>query len=143
METVLQDCAYARSLFVEKPHSSPLSCSRSRLALARTTAIFSVVNANSAAPAAFQGPQPHRHVWLDNRKAGVDQDWHSYPNYVDYCEQNSTFEQIAAFNDRSFQSYGRRRARACDRRVVNCQPVLGAGVDPVQDERCQRGEGAG
>jgi putative ABC transport system permease protein len=43
---------------------------------------------------------------MDNPKLGVKEDWHAYPNYVDFKEQNQVFEDMAAFNNRSFNLTG-------------------------------------
>lgn len=45
-------------------------------------------------------------VWMNNTRLNITEDWHSWPNYVDYRDQNRVFENIAAFNNRSFNLTG-------------------------------------
>jgi putative ABC transport system permease protein len=132
METVLQDLRYAIRASLKKPAFIVIVVLALALGIGANTAIFSVVNAILLRPLPFKNPDRIVMVWMNNHKLGVDQDWHSYPNYADYREQNSTFEDIAAFNDRSFNLTGTGEPV----RVIgawasaNLFPVLG--VDPVQ-----------
>jgi putative ABC transport system permease protein len=45
-------------------------------------------------------------VWMDNQRMKVSEDIHSYPNYVDYRDQNQTFESIAAYSGMSVNLIG-------------------------------------
>jgi putative ABC transport system permease protein len=76
------------------------------IGIGATTAIFSVVNAILLRALPYGDPDRIVMVWMDNRKLDLDQDFHSYPNYADYRDQNQTFDEIAAFNDRSFNLTG-------------------------------------
>jgi putative ABC transport system permease protein len=132
METVLQDLRYAIRAFLKKPASVVIVVFALAIGIGANTAIFSVVNAILLRPLPYKNPDRIIMVWMDNHKLAVDQDWHSYPNYVDYRDQNSTFEEIAAFNDRSFNLTGTGEPV----RVIgawstaNLFAVLGA--DPIQ-----------
>jgi putative ABC transport system permease protein len=76
------------------------------IGIGATTAIFSVVNAILIRPLPYGNPDRIVMVWMDNPKLNLDQDYHSYANYADYRDQNQTFEEVAAFNDRSFNLTG-------------------------------------
>src|ERR1044072_2500096 len=102
METLLQDLRYAIRAALKKPGFIIIVVFALAIGIGANTAIFSVVNAILLRPLPYKNPDRIVMVWMSNPKLGVTEDWHSYPNYVDYRDQNSTFEEIAAFNDRSF-----------------------------------------
>src|SRR5438270_4647683 len=106
METVLQDLRYAIRASLKKPAFIAIVILALAIGIGANTAIFSVVNAILLRPLPYKNPDRIIMVWMDNGKLAVDQDWHSYPNYADYRDQNSTFEEIGAFNDRSFNLTG-------------------------------------
>jgi putative ABC transport system permease protein len=106
METLFQDLRYSFRMLAKKPAFTAIVVFVMALGIGATTAIFSVVNAIVLRPLPYQNPDRLVMVWMDNRKLGIDQDWHSYPNYLDYRDHNQTFETIAAFNNRSFNLTG-------------------------------------
>src|ERR1041384_6809306 len=67
------------------------------LGIGANTAIFSVVNAVLLRPLPFAEPDRLVIVWMDNRGMGVKEDIHSYPNFVDYRDQNKVFASLAAY----------------------------------------------
>ncbi len=71
-------------------------------------------------------------IWMNNPKIGVDQDWHSYPNYADYKEQNQVFEDMAAFNDRSYNLTGTGEPVRVMGTVASANLFSVMGVDPAQ-----------
>ncbi len=64
------------------------------LAIGANTAVFSLVNAVLVSPLPF--PDPSRLVEVNGRRADVDRDPLSLPDYLDLRERNRTFEQLAA-----------------------------------------------
>src|SRR5581483_1607341 len=132
METVLQDLRYALRASLNRPAFVIIVILALAIGIGANTAIFSVVNAILLRPLPYKNPDRIVMVWMSNGKLAIDQDWHSYPNYVDYRDQNSTFEEVAAFNDRSFNLTGNgepvRVAGAWS--TANLFAVMG--VDPLQ-----------
>jgi predicted permease len=106
METVLQDLRYAIRSSLKKPGFVVIVVLALAIGIGANTAIFSVVNAILLRPLPYKNPDRIVMVWMSNGKLGVAEDWHSYPNYVDYRDQNSTFEEVAAFNNRGFNLTG-------------------------------------
>jgi hypothetical protein len=45
-----------------------------------------------AAPAPYPSPDRLAMVWMDNARIAPSGDWHSFPDYLDYKQQNTTFE---------------------------------------------------
>jgi putative ABC transport system permease protein len=76
------------------------------IGIGANTAIFSVVNAILLRPLPYKNPDRISMIWLDNKRLGLDQDWHSYPNFMDYKEQNQSFDDMAAFNNLSLNLTG-------------------------------------
>ncbi len=88
-------------MMVKKPAFTSIVVIALGIGIGATTAIFSVVNAIILRPLSYKNSDRLVMVWMNNTRMGIDQDWHSYPNYADYRDQNQTFETIAAFNNRS------------------------------------------
>jgi putative ABC transport system permease protein len=106
METLLQDLRYAIRMLRKKPSFTIVVVLALAIGIGANTAIFSVVNAILLRPLPYKNFDRISMIWMNNPKLGVSEDWHSYPNYVDYKEQNQVFEDMAAFNNRSFNLTG-------------------------------------
>src|ERR1051325_9390910 len=132
MQTFWQDLRYGARMLSKNPAISLIALFSLALGIGANTAIFSVVNAVLLRPLPYKNPDRIAMVWMNNPKLGVDQDWHSYPNYTDYKEQNQVFEEMAAFNNRSFNLTGTgdpvRVTGAWT--TASLFPVLG--VDPIK-----------
>src|SRR5215471_8968802 len=106
MEALLRDIRFAKRMLLQKASVTTIIVLALALGIGASTAIFSVVNGILLRPLPYANPDRIVMVWMDNHRLGIDQDWHSYANYVDYRDQNQVFEQIAAFNDRTFNVTG-------------------------------------
>jgi putative ABC transport system permease protein len=105
-EDMFQDLSYGARMLLHKPAFTLVALIALALGIGASTAIFSIVNGILLRSLPYSNPDRIVMVWMDNHRLGLDQDWHSYPNYVDYRDQNQSFEQMAAFNDRSFNLTG-------------------------------------
>jgi putative ABC transport system permease protein len=106
METLLQDLRYTVRVLLKKPAFTAIVVLALAIGIGANTAIFSVVNAILLRPLPYKNFDRISMIWMDNPKLGVAEDWHSYPNYVDYKQQNQVYEDMAAFNNRSFNLTG-------------------------------------
>ena len=106
MEILLQDLRYGVRMLRNKPAFTMIVVLALAIGIGANTAIFSVVNAILLRPLPYKNADRISMIWMDNPKLGVSQDWHSYPNYIDYKDQNQSYEDMAAFNDRSFNLTG-------------------------------------
>jgi putative ABC transport system permease protein len=106
METLLQDLKYSIRMLLKKPSFTAIAILALAIGIGANTAIFSVVNAILLRPLPYKNFDRISMIWMDNPKLGVAEDWHSYPNYLDYKEQNQVYEDMAAFNNRSFNLTG-------------------------------------
>ncbi|HVG18824.1 MAG TPA: ABC transporter permease, partial [Blastocatellia bacterium] len=142
MENFLQDIRYAVRMLLKKPAFTAIVVLALAIGIGANTAIFSVVNAILLRPLPYKNPDRISMVWLDNKRMGVDQDWHSYPNFMDYKEQSQTFDDMAAFNDRSFNLTGAGEpvritgvwATASLFSVLGIEPALGRAFTVEEEE---------
>jgi len=106
METLIQDLRYSVRMLLKKPSFTAIAVLALAIGIGANTAIFSVVNAILLRPLPYKNFERVSMIWMDNPKLGVTEDWHSYPNYLDFKEQNQSYEDMAAFNTRSFNLTG-------------------------------------
>ena len=106
METLLQDLRYAVRMLVQKPAFALVVVSALALGIGANTAIFSVVNSILLRPLPYREPSRLVMVWMNNKRMNVDQDIHSYANYLDYRDQNQVFESLAAYSGVSLSLVG-------------------------------------
>ncbi|MGA9769112.1 MAG: ABC transporter permease [Blastocatellia bacterium] len=132
METLLQDVRYSLRMLVKKPSFTAIVVLALAIGIGANTAIFSVVNAILLRPLPYKNPDRIAMIWMNNPKLGVAQDWHSYPNYVDYKEQNQVFEDMAAFNDRSYTLTGTGEPVRVMGAVTTANLFSVIGADPAQ-----------
>lgn len=97
MEALIQDVRYSIRLLRKQPMVTVMAVLILALGIGANTAIFSVVNAVLIRPLPY--PEPHRLVWMwnNNRSSGVEREPLSFPNFVDFRDQNKSFEDVAGF----------------------------------------------
>src|SRR6185295_6155970 len=95
METLLRDLRYGmRSLF-KRPGFTAVALIALALGIGANTAIFSLVNAVLLRPLPFN--EPDRLVWMwGNIRSGGNRASVSPLDFLDYRNQNTTFENYAA-----------------------------------------------
>jgi len=142
METLWQDLRFGLRMSLKHPGFIAAVVLALALGIGANTVIFSVVNAILLNPLPYPHPDRLVMVWLDNKRLGLDQDWHSYPNYADYRDQNKVFEKLAAFNDRRFNLTGEGEperiigawATANFFAVMGVEPVMGRAFTVEEEE---------
>jgi len=72
------------------------------LGIGANSAIFSVVDAVLLRPLPYKDPDRLMALWAKNDPKGLTQRPLSYPNFVDWREQNQVFEYLAAVRQESF-----------------------------------------
>ncbi|HEX8179602.1 MAG TPA: ABC transporter permease [Pyrinomonadaceae bacterium] len=101
-----QDVRYGARMLWRSPGFTVVAVLALALGVGATTAIFSVMNAVLWRPLPFREPDRLVMIWMDNRRFGMHEDIHSYPNYEDYRNQNTTFAQLAAYTTQGFNLTG-------------------------------------
>jgi putative ABC transport system permease protein len=97
MSDLGNDLRYGLRAFTRAPAFSSVALITLALGIGATTAIFSVVNAVILRPLPYPEPDRIVQVWMDNRRTGLDEDLHSFPNYADLRDQNGVFSNMAAY----------------------------------------------
>ena len=106
MENLFQDLRYGIRMLISKPAFAAIVIAALALGIGANTAIFSVVNSILLRPLPYRDPDRLVMIWMDNKRMNVDQDIHSYANYIDYRDQNQVFEAMAAYSGVSLNLVG-------------------------------------
>jgi putative ABC transport system permease protein len=95
METLLRDIRYGVRSLAKRPGFTAIALIALALGIGANTAIFTLVNAVLLRPLPFA--EPDRLVWVwGNIKGGGSRASVSPPDFLDYRQQNTTFEEFAA-----------------------------------------------
>jgi putative ABC transport system permease protein len=106
METLIQDIRYGIRTLIKKPAFTAVVVAALALGIGANTAIFSIVNSILLRPLPYKDPDRLAMIWMDNKRMNVDQDIHSFANYIDYRDQNQVFESMAAYSGISLNLVG-------------------------------------
>ncbi len=101
LETFWHDLRYAVRMLRRSPAFTVTAVITLALGIGATSAIFSVVSGVLLRPLPYPSPDRLAMVWMDNARIGLREDWHSFPDYLDYKQQSTTFADMAIFNNRS------------------------------------------
>lgn len=125
-----QDLRYAGRMQLKNPAFTIVAVIALALGIGANTAIFSVVNSVLLRPLPYKDPERLVMVWEDASKFGYPRDTPAAANYVDWRDQNTVFEGMAAIADESFNLTGTGDPERLEGRLVsaNLFPLLG--VDP-------------
>jgi putative ABC transport system permease protein len=104
MTTLLQDLRYGIRMLLKNPGFTIVAVLALTLGIGADSAIFSVVNAVLLRPLPY--PDSERLVILRERSPQLEGMSVAYPNFIDWREQNSTFENIGVFRRQSFNLTG-------------------------------------
>jgi putative ABC transport system permease protein len=102
METVWQDLRYTARMLLKNPGFTLIAIITLALGIGANSAIFSVVDAVLLRPLLYEDPNRLMALWAKNDTRGLTQRPLSYPNFVDWREQNQVFEYLAAVRQESF-----------------------------------------
>ncbi|MCI0490260.1 MAG: ABC transporter permease, partial [Blastocatellia bacterium] len=95
MDNLIQDLRYAIRILLKNPGFTAVAVIALALGIGANTAIFSVINAVLIRPLPFE--EPDRLVWVwGNIRNGGNRASVSPLDFLDYREQNRSFEQFAA-----------------------------------------------
>ena len=147
MENIWQDIRYGMRMLLKAPSISIVATIALALGIGANTAIFSVVNAVLLRPLPFANSDQIMNVWETDSVRGTKQGSASYPNFVDWREQNQVFERMSTYHNSDFIMTGRGESSRVQGAVVNADlfpllgvaPVIGRGFLPDEDKPGESG----
>src|SRR6266851_4343252 len=102
----LRDVSFSLRIFVKSPGFSLTAILILAFGIGLTTAIFSVVNVVLLRPLPYKDPDRLVTVWGYDQPKGFDTDQVSYPDFIDWKNQNHVFESMAASTDAMYTMTG-------------------------------------
>jgi putative ABC transport system permease protein len=106
MTSFWQDLRYGVRMLARSPGFTLIAVAALALGIGANTALFSVVNATLLKPLPYNQADRLVMVWEHNRPRNKDRNVVSPTNFLDWQEQSTAFEQIAAFYDNRFNLTG-------------------------------------
>ena len=103
---ITRDSRYALRMLVRSPAFSIIAILTFAIGIGVNTAVFSVVNGVLLRALPYPDADRITMVWLDNQRQGIKEDITSYPNYMDWRDQNTAYAHLAAFTSSSFSLTG-------------------------------------
>jgi putative ABC transport system permease protein len=131
MDTLLQDLRYAVRMLLKSPGFTAVAVATLALGIGANTAIFSVVNAVVLRPLPYLDPARLMMVWLDNPRQSIHEDVSSFPNFVDWREQNRVFDPLVTFYGTGFNLTGGGEPEQIRGAVVSAGFFRLFGVEPL------------
>src|SRR2546428_9539991 len=139
MNTLWQDIRYAVRMMGKNLSVTAIVVVVLALGIGANAAIFSVVNAALMRPLPYADPD--KLVRLTEDSPNVPQMSISYPNFLDWREQNKVFSGIAAMQFRSLNLTGKDEPERLAGRAVSAElfdvlgvkPALGRSFAPEED----------
>lgn len=130
MESLLQDIRYALRFLRRRPAFTCVAMVALGLGIGAVTAIFSVVQAVLLQPLPFPDPDRLAVVLPFDKGEGKPLSA-SYPDYLDWRQQASTFESLAAYTATSFRLSGADQTEVVSGELVSPDFFRALGVEPV------------
>lgn len=132
MDALIQDLRYAVRQLRRSPGFTVVAVLTLALGIGPNTAIFSVIDGVLLRPAPVDDPDRLALVWQTDRNSGTTREPASYPDFVDFRERSTRFEDMAAFaaTEVNLTPEAGDPARLAALRVTQgFLPILG--VDPI------------
>ncbi|HYO98620.1 MAG TPA: ABC transporter permease [Pyrinomonadaceae bacterium] len=127
MGTILQDLRYGFRMLLKSPAYTFVAVLALALGIGANSAIFSVVNAVLLRPLPFTEPERLVILW---EKSETQDTSVAYPNFLDWRDENKTFEQITAYRRDSFNLTGAGEPERLAGRLVTGNFFATLGVRP-------------
>jgi putative ABC transport system permease protein len=99
LDMARQDLRFASRTLRGNPAFTAVAVLTIALGIGATTAIFSVVDAVILRPLPYRDANRVVMVWMDNRRSGNHEDFHSFPNFSDLKAQNRSLATLSIFRE--------------------------------------------
>ena len=146
MQTLWQDLRYGARMIRKSPGFTAVAVIALALGIGANSAVFSIVNAVLLNPLPLENPDRLVVLWEKVPSQGVDRNEAAVANYLDWRNQNQSFESLAIYtwwsaNLGAGESAGQTPERVRGFRVsanlldtVGIKPVLGRSFQPDEDQ---------
>jgi putative ABC transport system permease protein len=126
-----QDLRYGFRMLLKNPAFTAIAVLALALGIGANTAIFSVVNTLLLRPLPYKDPSRLVVIWENATHLGFPKNTPSPANFLDWQKQNTLFEGMAAFAERSFNLTGVGEPERLDGRRVSANLFDLLGVKPI------------
>ena len=126
-----QDLRYGLRTLIKNPGFTIVAVIALALGIGANSAIFSVVNAILLRPLPYKNPDQLVVIWENATHLGFPKDTPSPANFLDWRQQSTLFEGMAAFAERSFNLTGVGEPERLDGRRVSANLFEMLGVKPI------------
>jgi putative ABC transport system permease protein len=130
LDTARQDLRFAVRTLRHSPGFAAVAVITIALGIGATTAIFSVVNAVVLRPLPYPDAQRVVMVWMDNRRQGLHEDYHSYPNLADLKARNRSLSHLAPYRQTGLNLTGGTEPRRVEAGLLPAEAFGALGVQP-------------
>ncbi len=144
METTFNDIRYAIRTLLKSPVFAGIAILVLAVGIGATTAIFSVVDGVLIRPLPYPAPERLAAVWETNDQASPEfrnRTEASAANYLDWCDRNTTFENLAALSYTSLPLATRDQPVRLDGASVTPNFFKTLGIQPVAGRDFEPGDG--
>jgi predicted permease len=104
LDEVLRDVRFAARMLRKNPGFTLVVVLTLALGVGANTALFSILNSVVLQPLPY--PEASRLVWLAETWPGVEKTSISYPNFIDWREQQTVFDRVGAYRTKSYNLTG-------------------------------------
>ena len=101
-----RDVRYALRMLLRAPGFSLIAILTFAVGIGINTAVFNVVNGVLLRPLPYPEAGEITLVWTDNRRQDIKEDITSYPNYLDWKNQSTSYAHMAGFTPSAFTLTG-------------------------------------
>src|SRR3954471_6214752 len=137
-----QDVRYGARMLLKNPGFTLIATLALALGIGANSAIFSVVNTLLLRPLPYKNPSQLVVIWENATHMGFPKNTPSAANFLDWQKQNTLFESMAAFAERSFNLTGvgeperleGRRVSANLFDLLGVRPIVGRNFVPDEDK---------
>jgi predicted permease len=126
-----QDLRYGLRMLLKNPGFTAIAVLALALGIGANSAIFSVVNTLLLRPLPYKNPSQLVVIWENATHLGFPKNTPSPANFLDWQKQNTLFEGMAAFAERSFNLTGIGEPERLDGRRVSANLFDLLGVKPL------------
>lgn len=131
MRTLWQDLRYGLRMLWKSRGFTAVSALSLALGIGANTMIFSMVNALIIRPLPYADAGRLYVLAGTQLQKGIEEGGLSYPDFVDWQEQNRSFESVAAFYDRGFNLAGEHEPERVEGSSVSANVFRVLGVAPA------------